>query len=322
MEQVRLGRTGRTVSAIGLGLAAIGRPGYINLGHEVDLDGRTEPSALERHTHDILDVAADAGVTYLDAARSYGRAEEFLARWLADRPDATGFTVGSKWGYEYVADWRIDADVHETKDHAVELLDRQLAESVATLGDRLALYQIHSATRASGVLSDAAVLSRLAELRSAGLAVGLSTSGPDQAATVRDAIEVEVDGVPLFATVQSTWNLLEPSAGAALAEAADAGLGVIVKEAVANGRLTSRDPSVSRRLGDLLVDGRSIDQLAIAAAMHQPWSSVVLSGAATVDQLRSNLAATGVSVGEVDALPDLAEPPDEYWTTRSALSWT
>ena len=48
---------------------------------------------------------------------------------------------------------------------------------------------------------------------------------------------VEVEGVPLFSSVQATYNLLEPSAGPALAEAHDAGRTVIVKEALANGRL-------------------------------------------------------------------------------------
>lgn len=321
MDERTLGTTGRTVSVIGLGLAAIGRPGYINLGHEADLDGRTDVGSLREHAVQILDAAVDAGVTYFDAARSYGRAEEFLAHWLAGRHGAIEPTIGSKWGYEYVADWRTDADVHETKDHSVELLDRQWAESQAHLGDHLAVYQIHSATRASGVLDNAAVLARLAALRESGTAIGLSTSGADQSDTIRDAIEIEIDGVGLFATVQSTWNLLEPSAGAALGEAADAGLGVIVKEAVANGRLTSRNPAVARRLSDA-APGRSPDQLAIAAAVHQPWASVVLSGAASVEQLLSNLGATDVTTDELRALPNLAEPPDDYWATRGALAWT
>ena len=44
--------------------------------------------------------------------------------------------------------------------------------------------------------------------------------------------------------MQATWNLLEPSAGPALAEARAAGMGVIIKEALANGRLTSRNTDV------------------------------------------------------------------------------
>ena len=38
MELRELGKTGLMVSRIGLGMAALGRPGYINLGHAEDLE--------------------------------------------------------------------------------------------------------------------------------------------------------------------------------------------------------------------------------------------------------------------------------------------
>jgi aryl-alcohol dehydrogenase-like predicted oxidoreductase len=48
-------------------------------------------------THALLDAAHAAGVRYLDAARSYGYAEEFLSSWLEQRKIAPGeVTVGSK----------------------------------------------------------------------------------------------------------------------------------------------------------------------------------------------------------------------------------
>ena len=112
---------------------------------------------------------------------------------------------------------------------------RQLEETRGLLGEHLALYQIHSATIDSGVLDDSALLAALAELREQGVRIGLSTSGPEQGKTVERAIETGG-----FDTVQATWNVLEPSAGPALAHADEAGMGVIIKEAVANGRLTSR----------------------------------------------------------------------------------
>ena len=64
---------------IGLGLAALGRPGYINLGHDADLGVARTPEALEARCHQVLDAAYAGGVRYFDAARSYGRAEAFLA---------------------------------------------------------------------------------------------------------------------------------------------------------------------------------------------------------------------------------------------------
>ncbi len=85
MDYCNLGDTGITVSAVGLGLAALGRPGYITLGHDDDPAGHTDLLALERHAHEMLDAAHAAGVTYIDVARSYGSAEEFLSGWLGSR---------------------------------------------------------------------------------------------------------------------------------------------------------------------------------------------------------------------------------------------
>ena len=127
----------------------------------------------------------------------------------------------------------LDAEVHEVKDHSLATLRRQLAETRERLGEHLDLYQIHSATRESGVLEDASVIDELARLREAGVHIGLSLSGPAQADTLRRALEVERDGRRLFSAVQATWNLLERSAGEALAEAHASGMGVIVKEALA-----------------------------------------------------------------------------------------
>jgi aryl-alcohol dehydrogenase-like predicted oxidoreductase len=138
-----------------------------------------------------------------------------------------------------------------------------------------------------------------------------------------------LEGCRLFDVVQATWNLLEPSAGSALAEAHAAGMGVIVKEAVANGRLTPRnlEPAFAKQRVLLTREaarlGCSLDALALAAALAQPWSGVVLSGAATATQLHANLAALTVSWDEQAAqtLALLAEPAERYWQTRAALPW-
>jgi hypothetical protein len=67
-----------------------------------------------------------AGVRYVDAARSYGRAEEFLAGW------------------------RVDAPRQEVKEHSLAMFTSQLAESRALLGDRLALPDAYWEERAGG----------------------------------------------------------------------------------------------------------------------------------------------------------------------------
>ena len=327
MQPRPLGATGLRVTPVGLGLAALGRPAYIDLGRDADLGPARDVEALERRCHQVLDAAFAAGVRYLDAARSYGRAEEFLASWLRSRDlDPSEVTVGSKWGYTYVGDWRMDADTHEVKDHSLPALTRQAAETRALLGDHLDLYQIHSATLDSGVLEDRPVLDELTRLRDQGVAIGLSASGPAQAATIRRALELTTAGKAPFACVQATWNLLEPSAGPALAEAGQGGWGVVVKEAVANGRLTphGRDPATQALARIAATHDVGIDAVALAAVLANPWAGVVLSGAVTPAQLESNLAAPQVELhaAELEELAALAEPPDQYWRHRATLSWS
>jgi aryl-alcohol dehydrogenase-like predicted oxidoreductase len=234
--------------------------------------------------------------------------------------------IGSKWGYRYVGDWRLDAAVHEVKDHSLAAFTRQLAETEATLG-LPAIYHVHSATLDTGALSDAPLHRALARLRERGVRIGISTSGPAQADAVRRAMEVSVDGAALFTSFQSTWNLLEPSVGPALAEAHGAGALVIVKEPVANGRLAPGgserpDDAGARAAAEYAAGlGAPVDQVAIAAALAQPWSWRVLSGAVDAAQVASNAAAAGLTVA-ADALAELAEDPAAYWSARSARAWT
>ncbi|MER6981187.1 aldo/keto reductase, partial [Streptomyces carpinensis] len=237
MPFARLAAATTPTCHFGLGLAAVGRPGYINLGRERDLPADRTVDALRTRTHELLEAAYAQGVRYFDAARSYGRSEEFLADWLRARPEIGDVVIGSKWGYTYTADWTTDAERHEVKDHSLAAYERQRAETAQLIGDRLDLYQIHSLTPDSPALTDKELHARLAEAAASGLTVGFSTSGPAQADAIRAALEVTVDGEPLFRTVQSTYNALETSAAPALAEAHDAGLTVIVKEGMANGRL-------------------------------------------------------------------------------------
>lgn len=330
METRVLGRAGLTVTRMGLGLAALGRPGYINLGHADDLNADYDVQAMEARTHEVLDAAWNAGIRYFDAARSYGRAEAFLSSWLRARglhPDEV--VIGSKWGYTYTAGWRVDAEVHEVKEHSLDVLRRQRQESDDHLGAHLDLYQIHSATLESGVLENEDVLAELGRYRDAGLAIGLSVSGPRQAETILRAIDVTVGGEPLFASVQATWNLLETSAGDALRQANEAGMGVIIKEGLANGRLTARnnDPAFAEQralLESVAAElNTTLDALALAAVLAQPWCDIVLSGAARVDHLQSNVAAFDVPWTDeiADRLSTLREPPEVYWKTRSSLKW-
>ena len=329
METRIIRRSGLKVTRMGLGLAALGRPGYINIGHGDDI-GDTDVHVMERQAHTVMDAAWAAGVRYFDAARSYGKAEVFLGSWLKARGIVgDDITIGSKWGYTYTADWQVNAETHEVKSHTLPVLQRQWGETQANLGDYLKLYQVHSATLESGIFNNHRVLAQLVKLKDSGVVIGASVSGSQQAATIAEALSIAADGVPIFDTIQVTWNLLERSTTSVLQEAHDAGVGVIVKEALANGRLTPRNPEsdFAGQYGLLQQQaarlGATIDALALAGVLAQPWADVVLSGAATVEHLASNVAALQVGWDDEaeSALQAIIEPPEKYWQTRAALDW-
>ena len=132
-------------------------------------------------------------------------------------------------------------------------------------------------------------------------------------------LELTVDGQQLVTSAQVTWNLLEPSVGPAAAEAAAAGWAVLVEEAVANGgRLTPAGGPPAPVTALAAARGVTEDAIALAAALAQPWASVVLSGAVTRAQLDANLAA--LTVGQLPAL-DLAASLRAYWAARAARPW-
>ena len=100
---------------------------------------------------------------------------------------------------------------------------------------------------------------------------------------------------------------------------------MIVKEALANGRLTARNAgrgfrsklACSKRSARPL--GVTADALALAAVLAQPWVDVVLSGAATIEHLRSNLRAADLRWDDATAaaLAPLSERAEEYWNRRA-----
>jgi len=273
----------------------------------------------------VLDAAWANGVRYFDVAHGYGLSEDFLAAWLASRDvDPSKVAVGTKWGYDYTAKWQVEVPsggAHEVKDHSLNTLLGHMHTSWTTLGKQgyLHLLQIHSAGLGpNSVLDDDNVLDRLVRIRGDfGLRLGLSATGPHQAATIDKAIALGI-----FDSVQATFNVLDQSAGPALGRAKDSGMDVIVKEALANGRAL-KHPAL---LALAKEKGLAPDVVALAACLQQPWQPTVLSGAVTPDQMVSN--AQALKVADSLSATDLAAlfkaclvAPEEYWAERAALAW-
>jgi len=336
---------------VGLGLAALGRPGYINLQRDSHLTSRSV-EGMQQQANKVIDALFQQSrslskeekklIPWLDCARSYGLSEKFVGEFLrSNNVSPTDVYVSSKWGYTYVADWNVElgeGEPHEVKDHSLENFLKQVQETSEYIGEYVKLYQVHSATFDSGILTNTKVHEALSKCREEkGWKIGLSVSGPSQDDLIREAMQIKVSGEQrLFDSVQCTYNILEQRPHDALIEAHESGMDIIIKEGLANGRTLS-NPTLKELSSTLNCQP---DQLALAAILAQPFQPRVLSGSVTVDQLRSNLGSfysiedpESMSVAErlvstaegKEVLQKLMESckmeSEEYWIQRSALKW-
>ena len=312
---------------LALGTAAIGRPLYINLRQENT--SPFSPDAFRQNAWNVLENAYQKGIRYFDTAPNYGMAEELLIEWLKSKND-NNIEVATKWGYTYVANFAPDAAQHETKEHSLQKLKEQWQQSKKLLPN-LTTYQIHSATFETGVLKNEAILKRLAELKeSHQLLIGITTTGANQVDVIKKALSVTVDGIQLFDTFQVTYNILDQSIEEIAKELNRQNKRIIVKEALANGRLFPNDryPHYKQlynsvlQLADKYQVG--VDAIVLRFCMDRLQPFTVLSGAAITEHTDQNLKALSIKLEEeeVASLQQFKVDAKEYWEERKKLSWT
>ncbi|MFT5765074.1 MAG: aryl-alcohol dehydrogenase-like predicted oxidoreductase, partial [Saprospiraceae bacterium] len=237
--------------------------------------------------------------------------------------------IATKWGYTYVADFNPDAAQHEVKEHSVEKLNGQWEQSIK-LRPNLSTYQIHSATLETGVLENKAVLNRLAELKQEhGLKMGISTTGDNQVEVLKKALAVKANGLELFDAFQVTYNILDQSLAEVMPLLDSLGKRVIIKEALANGRLFPNDnyPHYSalyvllKRLSEKYRVG--IDAIGLRFCIDSIHPFMVLSGASVLPHLSDNLKAMNfqLEADEVQQLKSFGVKPVDYWQERKKLGW-
>jgi aryl-alcohol dehydrogenase-like predicted oxidoreductase len=308
VEQRTLGRTGRSVSVVGLGTWQLG----------ADWGDVPEEQALE-----VLAAAVDEGVTFLDTADVYGdgRSEQLIARFLADSPDRHAITVATKAGR------RVEQrPEHYTLDNLRAWTDR----SRRNLGvDTLDLVQLHCPPTA--VYDDDRVFDALDTLVEEGAIAAYGVSVELVAEALR---AVQRPGVATVQIIANAFRLkpLEDFFPAAQ----EAGVGIIVRVPLASGLLSGRYDETttfaendhrtynrggeafdvgetfsgvdyetgvraakefSALVAELAPEGATPAQAAIAWLCQQPAVSTVIPGARNVAQARSNAAA-----GRVPAL--------------------
>ncbi|GAA3620569.1 aldo/keto reductase [Flavivirga jejuensis] len=315
-----------SMNQLGLGTAAIGRPQYINIRYPNVV--QTNLEIFRSNGFKLLEEAYNLGVRYFDTAPGYGLAEGLLLEWLQTKNDPA-IQVATKWGYTYVANFDAKAKVHEIKEHSLSKLNEQWEVS-KTFASNLKVYQIHSATIETGVLKNEAILNRLATLKyEYGLEIGITTTGANQTEVIKKALDVEVAGHALFDAFQVTYNILDQSLETISNELFEQDKKVIIKEALANGRLFKNSNykhykelyNTLEKLAETHHVGT--DAIALKFCQQNMPKSMVLSGASSSEHLKSNLKVNKVilSKEELRELKRHSINSNNYWQERKLLAW-
>jgi aryl-alcohol dehydrogenase-like predicted oxidoreductase len=261
LEARPFGRTGLSVSPLGLGAGEIG-------GDQLD----------ERDVETLLRTAVDCGVTLIDSARSYGQSEARIGRFLAPVRDQIVLSTKVGYGVEGVPDWT---------GACIRLgIDRALAQ-LAT--DRIEIVHLHSCP--VEILERGDVIGALHDARQAGKIRCAAYSG-DNEALVWAAASGHFD------SLQMSWNLCDQRAAPVIERAHAAGLGVIAKRPLANApwRYDERPVGLEAepswvRWKELGVDPGALawDELAARFAAHAPGVSSAIAGTRQVAHLCHNV---------------------------------
>ena len=311
---------------LGLGTAALGRPQYINVRQHTPKNSDLE--TFKKQSFAVLENAYNLGVRYFDTAPGYGLAEELVLEWLQTKEDNT-IEVATKWGYTYTANFDANATIHEVKEHSLSKLKAQWNFSKKLL-PYLKVYQIHSATLETGVLENTDVLAYLAFLkREHKLKIGLTTTGTNQLEVIKKALEATVNGIQVFDLFQVTYNFLDQSLLEISAELIRQNKQIVIKEALANGRVFRNKsyPHYNKMYATL--EGLSkkhnvgVDAISLKYCEQTIPNSIVLSGASNSKQLIENLKLNTFTLSNDDiaVLNGLKVTPDFYWTERKKLAW-
>ncbi|WP_448205151.1 NADP(H)-dependent aldo-keto reductase [Azospirillum sp. sgz302134] len=344
MQYRPLGRTGLSVSAIGLGTMTWGRQNTESEGHAQ------------------MDYALDQGVTFWDTAEmyavpptadTYGKTETVIGNWFKARGRRDKVILATKIiglgdGFSWVRNGKSTLD-RANIFAAVEDSLRRLQT------DYIDLYQLHWPDRVTNRFGQRnyvhkpekdrtpieETLSALDELVKSGKVrhVGLSNESPWGTMTFLRIAEQK--GLPRVASIQNAYNLLNRTFEEGLAEVAlREEVGLLAYSPLGAGTLSGKYldgavPPGTRRAIDhrpsryatvnadaatrAYLDiarrhGLSPTQMAIAFTLHQPFVASSLIGATSFEDLKSNIAAIDVKLSdevlkEIDAVNERYPDP-------------
>jgi len=261
LEARPFGRTGLSVSPLGLGAGEIG-------GDQLD----------DRDVETLLRTAVDCGVTLIDSARSYGQSEARIGRFLAPVRDRLVLSTKVGYGVDGVPDWTAEC---------VRLgIERALGQ-MAT--DRIDVVHLHSCPVET--LERGEVIGALHDARRAGKIRCAAYSGDNEALAWAAASGH-------FDSLQMSWNLCDQRAAPVIERAQAAGLGVIAKRPLANAPWRYDERPVGQEAEPYWVRWKELgldpgahawDELAARFAAYYPGVSSAIAGTRQVAHLCHNV---------------------------------
>jgi len=297
MRYRQLGRSGLTVSVVGLGCNNFGFVAKMGLDE----------------TRAVVDAALEGGVNLLDTSRSYGDSEVLLGEVLKGRRDDV--VLATKF-----ASRGLDQNLPAAK-ASRWYIRRSVEESLRRLQtDRIDLYQLHFP---DGVTPFEETLSALDDLVHQGKVLYAGSSNLAAWQVTEAEWVARSRGITRFVSAQNNYSLLERSAEAELIPACEqAGVGLLPYYPLASGLLTGKYRRGRERPSGTRLDGRDIPEerwerveklagfaeergrslldLAFAGLLAQPVVASVIAGATSPEQVRANVAAGEWVLSEED----------------------
>lgn len=255
-----LGRTGIQLSVLGLGTVKFGRDQQVKYPRPFQI-----PS--DQEVLDLLSLAKDLGINYIDTAPAYGESEARLGKLLKNQRQ--DWLIASKVGEEF-----INGQSHY--DFRPEHVQYSVERSLKRLDtDYLDLLLIHSDGSDLEILNRFGTLDKLQQLKDQGLirAIGMSTKtieGGQLAAEKSDAVMV-------------TYNLKETSEAEVIRHAHANQCAVIIKKAFASGHLTNAKQATE--------SGQDLAQKSLNFVFQQPGITSAVVGTINPKHLTSNVNA-------------------------------
>jgi aryl-alcohol dehydrogenase-like predicted oxidoreductase len=279
-----LGRTGLQVTTLGFGALEL-RGMVAGVGRPLTAD------QAER----ILNAVLDAGINYIDVAVDYGEAEEHIGRYLSSRRQE--FFLASKCGcpldvskFAPSQRTRFGVPLPRLHDYSRQNIIDACHQSLRRLKtDYLDVVQFHFSP-AREVLEREGAIQTLEDLRRQGKIrfLGCSSVLPN----IADHIAMGV-----FDVFQIPFSALQPEHEAAIAEAAKAGAGIVIRGGVARGQPGEGQGSADvwkvweQARMDEWLEGMSATELMLRFAISSTDRHTTIVGTLNPEHLRENIVA-------------------------------